>query len=390
MSFTRSPSVIEYYPNNNPLEVNEMKNSNLDLARRMRMLLHTCPELSGQETRTLNNIHDFLKTFTGLEIIRKEGWLIALHHEGSELPTIAFRGDMDAIPSPDGARHSCGHDGHSAILCGLGLELEGVKIGKNICLIFQPAEETGKGAKMICESGALPEKIDRIYGLHNIPGHEKGTLLLRDECFACASCGMIVSVKGRPAHAAYPGDGANPAEGLSRLVLSIPGMIMDILGNEDRLLMHTVVGLNLGGENFGLSASEGKLCLTLRGHRQSDIDALRICIETFTKDFCREQDMTCCFELRDVFPDTTCSPHVVSEARKIWEASGMPFENLAEPMRWSEDFGWYLKKIPGMFFGVGTGKDAPGLHTENYEFDDSLIETAVNAIMALACSGHNQ
>lgn len=329
----------------------------------------------------MGNIHNFLKEYTTLQLERKDGWLIARHIEDDSLPTIAFRADMDAIPGESGPRHGCGHDGHSAVLCGLALELEGMKLGKNICLIFQHAEETGAGAKMISDDLS---DVDVIFGLHNIPGHPKGTLLIRDECFACASCGMIVSIKGRPAHAAYPGDGANPAEALSRLVLELPGMIEDILNGSGRLLMHTVVGLNLGGENFGLSASEGKLCLTLRGHRQADIDMLIESVKARAETLCACRDMSCTFELRDVFPDTTNHEAAVSEACKIWEKASMPMKTLAEPMRWSEDFGWYLKKFPGMFFGIGSGENAPGLHTADYEFDDGLIEPAVDAFMALA------
>lgn len=361
-----------------------MNNNDLDLILRMRRLLHSCPELSGQEQATLNNIHNFLKEYTTLKIERNEGWLLARHTEGEDLPTIAFRGDIDAIPGTDAPRHGCGHDGHSAILCGLGLALEGKKLGKNIYLIFQPAEETGCGAKMICDSFPEIVNIRRIYGLHNIPGYKKGMLLLKNDCFACASCGMIVSVQGRPAHAAYPADGANPAEALSRLVLELPGTIDEILSGDNRLLMHTVVGLNLGGENFGLSASEGKLCLTLRGHRQTDINALIEKIEARTREVCAGQNMLCTFELCDVFPDTTNDIRSVGEARSIWSKTGMPMTDLCEPMRWSEDFGWYLKKIPGMFFGIGSGENAPGLHTENYEFNDALIPPAVDAFFALA------
>lgn len=361
-----------------------MKRQNLELIKQLRGALHACPELSGQENVTMETLYAFLKKHTSLEIIQKDGWLLAKQDEGETFPTIAFRADMDAIPGGNGPRHGCGHDGHSAILCGLAMELEGMATGKNIRLIFQPAEETGAGAKMICDTWDELRGVDRIYGLHNIPGHMKGALLIRDECFACASCGMIVSIKGRPAHAAYPSDGANPAEALSRMVLEIPGMIEDILSGENRLLMHTVVGLNLGGENFGLSASEGRLCLTLRGYRQSDIDALGCRIRSRARELCKPQNMQCSFELRDVFPDTTNTPSIVSEACKIWEDAGMPVRTLAEPMRWSEDFGWYLKNVPGMFFGIGSGENAPGLHTETYEFDDELISPAVDAFMALA------
>jgi len=295
----------------------------------------------------MGNSHNFPKEYTTLQLERKDGWLIARHIEDDSLPTIAFRADMDAIPGESGPRHGCGHDGHSAVLCGLALELEGMKLGKNICLIFQHAEETGAGAKMIADGLS---SVDVIFGLHNIPGHPKGTLLIRDECFACASCGMIE----------------------------------DILNGSDRLLMHTVVGLNLGGENFGLSASEGKLCLTLRGHRQADIDMLIESVKARAETLCACRDMSYTFELRDVFPDTTNHEAAVSEACKIWKQAGMPMKTLAEPMRWSEDFGWYLKKFPGMFFGIGSGENAPGLHTADYEFDDGLIEPAVDAFMTLA------
>lgn len=361
-----------------------MNKNNLDLTVRMRQLLHNCPELSGAETTTIKNISHFLKAYTQFEVISKDGWLLARRMIDPALPTIAFRADMDAIPGIDGPRHGCGHDGHSAILCGLALELEDLHPDKNLCLIFQPAEETGAGAKMIVDQWEGLPSIHRIYGLHNIPGYPKGTLLVRENCFACASCGMIVAIKGRPAHAAYPTDGANPAQALSRLVLELPDMIASILQGDHRLLMHTVVGLNLGGENFGLSASEGKLCLTLRGHRQSDIDALMDLIRTRTEALCAKQAMLCQFELRDVFPDTTNDTATVNAARNIWQSVNRSMQTLDEPMRWSEDFGWYLKQVPGIFFGIGTGEEHPGLHTADYTFDDSIIEPAVDAFVALA------
>ena len=161
----------------------------------------------------------------------------------------------------------------------------------------------------------------------------------------------------------------------------LPGMIDGILAGEDRLLMYTVIGLRVGGENFGLSASEGRLCLTLRGHRQSDIDALAGAIQAFVRVGCAESGMTCRFELRDRFPDTTNAPETVDACVAKW--AGLPVRTLDAPMRWSEDFGWYLKRRPGMFFGVGVGENHPGLHTGEYCFDDGIIERAVEAFMAL-------
>ena len=314
------------------------------------------------------------------------GWLLATHWEGDGLPEIGFRADMDAIPvetGPCDARHGCGHDGHSAILCGLGLMLEGARTGENVRLIFQAAEETGEGAKRVCQSWPELMRLERLYALHNIPGFPKGALLMRRGCFACASCGHIVRIQGRPAHAAYPGDGANPIELLSRLALATPDMIRDILAGDGRLLMRTLIGIRAGGENFGLSASEGQLNQTLRGHRKADIDALLAGIEAFAASGCAGQGMACAFELRDVFPDTTSDDGVYEDALARFERAGLPVRQLEEPMRWSEDFGWYLKRVPGLYFGIGAGEDWPGLHTEGYGFDDGLIAPALNALWAL-------
>ena len=350
----------------------------------LRRTLHMRPERSGHEARTMATIAAFLLENTALQVRNMGGWLLATHREGDGLPAIGFRADMDALPSGEtGARHGCGHDGHSAVLCGLALLLEGRRTGRNVHLIFQGAEETGEGAKRVIESWPALESLQAVYALHNIPGYPKGAVLVRRGCFSCASCGHIVHIQGRPAHAAYPGDGANPVELLCRLALETPAMIADILNSDGRLLMRTLIGLNAGGEDFGISAHEGRLCQTLRGHRKADIDALIQNIEARARTGCREAGMTCEFEIRDAFPDTTNDDTRFDEALARFTAAGLTVRLLDEPMRWSEDFGWILKKIPGVYFGIGAGEDWPGLHTAGYEFDDGLIEVGVRAFEAL-------
>ena len=331
----------------------------------------------------MGEIEAFLREHSDFTVENRGGWLLASRREGDGLPWIAFRADMDALPWRDGARHGCGHDGHSAILCALALRLTGRPAGVNLHLIFQGAEETGEGARAVCESWPGLQRVSRIYGLHNIPGFPMGTLLIREGCFACASEGLIVDVAGRPAHAAYPDTGANPASLLCGLTLEVPRMIGKILQGGDRLLMSTVVGLNLGGEDFGMSASHGRLCLTLRGHRQADIETLKARIQEYARAGCEAGGMVCRFETRDPFPDTTNPPEVVREAAALWRRAGLPVQTLAEPMRWSEDFGWYLKRVPGMYFGVGLGENRPALHTADYAFDDAILSLASEALERL-------
>ena len=352
----------------------------------LRRRLHACPERSGQERQTLQTIRAFLAENTDLDVRDMGGWLLAAHFEGEGLPAVGFRADMDALPlegTADGACHRCGHDGHSAILCGLALLLNGRRAGKNVFLIFQAAEETGEGAPRVLRDWPELRGLSALYALHNIPGHPRGTVLMRRGCFACASCGHSVRVQGRPAHAAYPGDGANPVTLLCRLALDTPAMIEDILRGDDRLLMRTVIGLLAGGDNYGISASEGCLNQTLRGHRQADIDALIDRIESAARAGCEAGGMACRFERHDPFPDTTNDDALYDDVMRRFRAAGLPVSVLDEPMRWSEDCGHLLKAVPGVFFGIGAGEDSPGLHTESYAFDDALIAPAVRAFEAL-------
>jgi len=350
----------------------------------LRRALHEYPERSGQERRTMATIRAFLAENTSLAVRDMGGWLLATHWEGDSLPAIGFRADMDALPTGNNdARHGCGHDGHSAMLCGLGLLLEGRRVGKSVYLIFQAAEETGEGARRVIDSWPGLGSLQALYALHNIPGFPRGAVLMRRGCFACASCGHVVHLTGRPAHAAYPSDGANPIELLSRLALETPDMIGEILNGDDRLLMRTLIGLNAGGKDFGISAHEGRLCQTLRGHRKADIDALIQKIEARARTGCRAAGLKCDFEIRDAFPDTTNDNERFDDALARFTAAGLPLRLLDEPMRWSEDFGWLLKKVPGVYFGIGAGEACPGLHTDGYEFDDGLIEAGVRAFGAL-------
>ncbi len=136
----------------------------------LRQKLHQCPEISGQEART-KRFAGILRAHTTLEILPcGEGFYAAHREKNASKPAIALRADYDALATLDGgAAHLCGHDGHAASLCAVGLLLEGKVVGRNVFLLFQPAEETGAGAYPCCEL-FQKEQILKIYGAHNLPG----------------------------------------------------------------------------------------------------------------------------------------------------------------------------------------------------------------------------
>lgn len=351
----------------------------------LRQALHQCPERSDQERETIEKLQLFLRENTTLELHPKDGWFYALHREEDAAQTIAVRADMDAIENSRGQLfHGCGHDGHSAILAGLGLAIEGKTLGKNVCLVFQPSEETGTGGKRVCRELFQELRPDFMLGCHNIPGKPLGTVLLRENTFACASMGLSLDVTGQQSHAAYPDQGKNPAFLLSSIVLALPDLIDHIThGDPERLLMATVVQMKVGERNFGVSAGTGTLALTLRAYRQEDMEALERAILNMAQTGCEKAGMAWRSSRQDVFPDTVNRPECCARVADILRKADLPTQVLPEPMRWSEDFGWYLQEVPGMYLGLGAGEDHCGLHTDGYEFPDALLEPAIQVLETL-------
>lgn len=356
----------------------------LQVIRSLRQTLHATPELSMQEHKTAEIIRQFLKTHTSCEIIDHGTWFYALRRAKDHLPTIAFRADIDAIPDAKTGIpfHGCGHDGHAAAVAGLAYLTEGMPVNKNLVFLFQPGEETGEGAA-ICSTVIEEQHVDIIYGCHSIPGFPRGTVLWRGDVFACASRGMILHVTGTQCHAAYPETGKNPAFAVSHIVSSLCDCL-DMQKNGYRgMVLATVVGINVGAKAFGVSAGDGELYLTVRAHYDTDLEALIGRIRQEAELACERDGVALDISFLDVFPDTVNDAEAADAFRSVLCEKQIPWMPLAEPMRWSEDFGWYCKKTKGVFFGIGAGEDCPALHTASFCYQDALLPRVEEVFLSL-------
>lgn len=221
--------------------------------------------------------------------------------------------------------------------------------------------------------------LTAVYGMHNLPGFAKGTVMVRGGTFACASKGLTLRFTGRQCHAAYPETGLNPAYAMAALVTELKALTGPAQGE---LVLCTLVHMRVGERAFGVSAGDGELALTLRAERLEALDALQERIVNHARELCREQGLGLETAEDDVFPDTRCREADVKRFCASAAAAGLRVERLEKPMRWSEDFGWYLRNRPGVFFGIGAGEEHAALHTPEYEYDDALIGTAVQAFLA--------
>ncbi len=370
-----------------------MERENYLLIEQLRHELHQHPELSYQEIWTKQHLMQFLEQHTKLELHDGEKYFYAVWHAAkpTEKAAVAFRADFDALPIEDeidvpyrscipGVGHKCGHDGHAAALCGLGLELEALQPDRDVYLIFQHAEETGQGAVEAREVLVKNPQIGEIFGFHNQVKEELGKVLVAKEVSNCASKGMSIFMKGSPTHASLPERGRNPVFALTRIVDAIPEFTKP--SKYQGLVLCTIVQLNVGEYAFGTAASEGVLRMTIRAENERERDHLQKQIEDLCRQEAEKDELALRFEYEDAFPETRNSAQSV---RKVYEAAErLGYPAAEKPIsRGSEDFGYYTKVVPGALFYIGGGIDTPSFHTSDYDFTDEIMENAVEMFKML-------
>ncbi len=140
----------------------------------------------------------------------------------------------------------------------------------------------------------------------------------------------------------------------------------------------TVIGTEMGERAFGTAAARAEIWLTLRAERDQDLERLFDGLLRLSQSLASEYALGLEYQVQDVFPATVNDPGC---ARRVLELCAG--ETLDAPMRWSEDFGHYLRRCPGAFFGIGAGEDCPPLHTQHYQYPDALLEPTAAAFRAL-------
>ncbi|GAB3650065.1 amidohydrolase [Echinicola sediminis] len=365
-----------------------MKKTDLQRLVKLRRELHQNPELSGQETQTAQRIKDFFQDLHPQKTLENLGGNgLAFLYEGKEKgPTTLFRCELDALPiqeentfahssTSERRSHVCGHDGHMAIVAGLGHFLSDWPLPKGkAVLLFQPAEETGEGAeKVIKDKNFSKIKPDFAFALHNLPGYPENEVILKKGAFAAASKGMILHLKGRTSHAAHPEAGNSPAEALAKLIVGLQA----IPSSMDAFSLITVVNAQLGEIAFGTTPGEATLRATLRTFDDETMAELTHFAEALSTLIAKEYHLSLSISYTEMFASTINDDkawHYTNEAAKNL---GLKTKHIRIPFRWSEDFGHFSAHTSTMLFGLGAGNKLPQLHEPSYDFPDDIIPTGV-------------
>jgi amidohydrolase len=357
----------------------------------LRHQLHQHPEISNHEAGTSERIVRFMSPLHPDAAISLASHGKAFIFDSQKPgPTVLFRAELDALPIEEttkaayasrnkGTAHSCGHDGHMAILAGLALQVAETRPrkGKTV-LLFQPAEEVEQGARDVVEDPGF-KKInpDYVFGLHNIPGTEKNKILLRHGTFSAASKGMTVTLTGKTAHAAEPENGRSPATAIARIIEALDELIHNQTLFKSLTLL-TIIHIRMGEVSFGTTPGYAEMMITLRAFANEDMKVLTQEAEAIIRMIAREEKLGCTVDYSEVFPALVNCPESVRMLEDAARKNALTFEYMKKPFRWSEDFAYYTEQYQGAFFGLGAGVRHPSLHNPDYDFPDSILKAGID------------
>lgn len=357
-----------------------------------RRYLHRFPELSGSEdvtaSRVIGRVHSCCPTalHTGIG----ENGLIATFSGKEPGPELLFRAELDALPIEEvnefehrsckpGIAHLCGHDGHTAILVGLANALYGkpIKRGK-VHLLFQPAEETGEGARAMLDDPAFPNiQPDYVFALHNLPGYPMHQVLCKTATITPAVRSLIIRLSGKTAHAAEPENGINPSMAIAQM-LNLTASINRPDPEEADFFLLTPVHISVGEKAYGVSAGYGELHLTIRCWTNDKMEQFSSELLNSFQVIANKEKLQMTSAWTNNFSANENNEKAVEMIKEATALCGLAYQELKTPLKWGEDFGYFTQRFPGAMFGLGAGMDSPALHNPDYDFPDEIIITGIS------------
>jgi amidohydrolase len=357
----------------------------------LRHQLHTAAEKSGTEENTAEIVGRYLDDFKPDQVIRGLGGhgIAAVFAGSAPGPRLLIRCELDALPIPEtikldygakavGVAHKCGHDGHMTIVLGLASVLHALPPRKgSVVLLFQPAEEIGKGAGRVIEDSRFTEITpDYCFALHNLPGFARHRIIVREGFFAAASRGLIVKLRGATSHAAEPEKGNSPTTAVAQLIHCFSSMPQFYTGLHEASKV-TVIHSRIGEIAFGTSPGEAEVMATLRTYDQDVMERLSGKCLDMAEGIARAHGLAYEIEWDEEFPATVNNADCAGLIKKCASHLNLDIYEPEKPFPWSEDFGNFTSFYPGALFGLGAGEDHPVLHHPTYDFPDEIIDTGV-------------
>lgn len=363
----------------------------------MRRHFHQNPEPSEQEVNTSKRVVEEL-TKMGLkpQTVGKFGTGVICDIRGSQPGrTIGLRADMDALSvqelnetsyksTVDGLMHACGHDGHTATLLGAAKVLLECRDQIKGCvrLLFQPAEETGTGAKDMIAAGAL-DGVDATMGIHLWSGSPSGTISVDAGPRMAAASWFKYRIKGKPGHGALPHQGIDAGLAASAAALNLQSVVSREFPASEPIVI--TIGHIESGTRFNVIAADALLegtvrCFNPDAFKRGIPEAMHRIIEGTAQAYRCELYDEYIFEA--TLPCNNPGPSAARAAATVTKLLGSEGICKLPPMMGGEDYSFFMDLVPDSliaFVGIGDpdkGTNEPH-HSGCFKIDEDCLQNSV-------------
>ena len=356
-----------------------------------RRALHQIPELDDELPETLAYVTRALEPF-GAELSHPIKGSVCAYFDVGAKETVAFRADMDALPVTEctglffasgkpGRMHACGHDGHTAIALGLAAETsrmikDGVQLPRNVLFVFQPAEETTGGAERLVDAGIFEKYgVTRIFGLHLWPNLPEATVWSRPGPLMARSNEVTLTVTGKSVHVSRAAEGHDALRAAMAWTQAAYDYVEGMPAHVRRTLQF---GRLVSGTVRNAVAGEARVEGTLRTYEEDTAQTIRETLKNNAKAIAETTGCTLDVHYSTGYPAVWNNEALFETVQadlgddRVWE--------LADPVLAAEDFSFYQRRVPGVFFFLGVGQTAE-LHSPHFCWNDEVVIPAGIAFM---------
>lgn len=349
--------------------------------------LHRHPELAFREERTAQRLEEALGAVTrDVRRVAGTGVVARVPGHGAGGTVVALRADIDALPITEatgapyasaapGVMHACGHDVHAAWAVGAAQLLATAPAAGDVLIVLQPAEEIGRGALAVLESGALGG-VRAIVGGHVDMRFEVGQVVADAGPMAGSTDQFAIEIVGHGAHAARPHEARDPIVAAAALVGALQTVVARRLPPGEPAVV--TVGTIHAGTAENVIPERARLGGTLRAIRPETRTALQRALQEIAGAVAQAHGVRAEVTIEPGTPPLLNPPAGVAWARAaVTDLLGAgALASLPVPNLGGEDFAFYMERIPGCFVRVGArapGQPEIAAHTARFLPDDGAV-----------------
>jgi amidohydrolase len=385
-----------------------------------RRAIHAHPELGERELETSRRVSEWL-TQLGLEVRTGMGGtgVVGVLRGGKSGACVMYRADMDALPVVEatglafasqrrdvwdgvetGVMHACGHDVHTAIALGVAAVLADPAVRSaltgTVLFVFQPAEEglsepgLHGAARMLAEGVFSDPRPERVFGLHVNPILPVGRISAIAGGALAAADRFVITVRGRQTHGAYPQAGVDPIVAAAEVIGALQTIVSRNVDARDAAVIS--VGRIQAGNRFNIIPESAVMEGTIRTHDESVRELVQRRMGEVARHVAEALGATAEVEIEMLTPVTVNDRALVQRLGPVLE-SVVGAGNLVEekPHMGAEDFAYFAREAPGLFYFLGVGDFSKGvpamIHTPAFDPDERAIPIGLRASTRLVLAG---